>query len=161
MNVCSLWMQMVMHLHHLQIIPLDFPRAMTSRSARTCRMATTLSNALLQCCHGVCFGDLLGGLGLDHDNLTEDFPFACFGCWLCADFQPRQTWDSKDTGLFHPLRCDACKSIEQFGGHFLFQLAPACQRLRKRSLRHRFSTSLLGCFHRNWQHGATERCLFV
>merc|ERR1719476_291089 len=138
MNVCSLWMQMVMHLHHLQIIPLNFPRAMTSRSARTCTIATTLSNALLQCCHGICFDDLLGGLGLDHDNLTENFPFACFCCWFRANLQPSQTWDSKHTSLLHLLRCDACKSIEQLGGDFLFQLAPTCQRLRKRSFRHGF-----------------------
>merc|ERR1719382_609641 len=117
----------------------------------------SFSYALLQCCHGVCFDDLLGGLGLDHDNLTEDFPFACFGCWLCADFQPSQTWDSKDTSLLHLLRCDACKSVEQFGSHFLLQLAPTCQRLRKRSLSHRFRASLLGCFHWDWQHDASER----
>merc|ERR1719382_288003 len=40
-------MPMVMHLHHLQIIPLEFPRAMTSGAVgKTCTMASTLSQIL-------------------------------------------------------------------------------------------------------------------
>merc|ERR1712039_904922 len=73
--------------------------------------ATTASNALFQSCHWECFHNLSCWLGLDLDDLSEDFPFASFCCWFCADLQACQSWDGEDTSLLYVCRGYLCKPM--------------------------------------------------
>merc|ERR1712186_166803 len=60
------------HLQHLKIIPLEFPRAMTSRSGRTCTMATIFSQMLFfNAATGYALTICLAGLALTTTTLPK------------------------------------------------------------------------------------------
>merc|ERR1719299_232231 len=79
------------------------------------KLQTEMANdldLLLECSNWVSFHNGLCWLCLHLLLLAKHHPHTSFRCWLDSGLNAAKAWEGEDASLFHFLRSDGCKTVE-------------------------------------------------
>merc|ERR1740139_1689139 len=112
---------------------------------------------------GLCrLHDGFGWLCLDHHDLSENLPLACFGGWLPTRLQHAETRNGKFASGLHLLGCNLCQTLKRLLARRGLELGRLGQSCCDARLRHGCSgLGLHRCLHGLGSHCAESLRVMV